>query len=52
MSLWLADGGVTVAKGSVGSETPEELRRQPKGSLPHLKQARDGLENKSVQTVK
>ena len=25
-ALWLADGGVTVAKGAVGKQTPEELR--------------------------
>ncbi|MBD1933442.1 MULTISPECIES: SDR family NAD(P)-dependent oxidoreductase [Cyanophyceae] len=49
-ALWLADGGVTVAKGSVGEETPEELRAEPQGEL-RLDHSREGLENKEVQTV-
>lgn len=49
-ALWLADGGVTVAKGGVGEETPEELRAEPQGEL-RLDHAREGLENKEVQTV-
>ncbi|WP_319420794.1 SDR family oxidoreductase [Pleurocapsa sp. FMAR1] len=32
-ALWLADGGVTVAKGGVGKQTPEELRELPQGKL-------------------
>jgi NAD(P)-dependent dehydrogenase (short-subunit alcohol dehydrogenase family) len=51
-SLWLADGGVTVAKGAVGADTPEELRAEPQGKLHHLKHSKDGLQNKQVQTVK
>ncbi|MEP0866446.1 SDR family oxidoreductase [Funiculus sociatus GB2-A5] len=51
-ALWLADGGVTVAKGGVGvgEETPEELRAEPQGEL-RLDHSREGLENKEVQTV-
>ncbi|MEC4894227.1 MAG: SDR family oxidoreductase [Oscillatoria sp. PMC 1051.18] len=50
-ALWLADGGVTVAKGSVGKQTPENLRQEPKGNLP-LKNSHQGLENKQVETIK
>ncbi|NET87771.1 MAG: SDR family oxidoreductase [Kamptonema sp. SIO1D9] len=50
-ALWLADGGVTVAKGSVGKQTPENLRQEPKGNLP-LKNSHEGLENKQVETIK
>ena len=32
-ALWLADGGITVAKGPVGDQVPEALRRQPAGVL-------------------
>lgn len=49
-ALWLVDGGVTVAKGSVGSETPEELRAEPQGKLHHLKHSLDGLQNKPVSS--
>lgn len=49
-ALWLADGGVTVAKGGVGEETPEELPAEPQGEL-RLDHSKDGLENKEVQTV-
>ncbi|MGF1482471.1 MAG: SDR family NAD(P)-dependent oxidoreductase [Cyanophyceae cyanobacterium] len=50
-ALWLADGGVTVAKGGVGQQTPEELRQPPQGEL-RLDHAKEGLENKQTQTVK
>ncbi|NJN57458.1 MAG: SDR family oxidoreductase [Leptolyngbyaceae cyanobacterium SL_5_9] len=51
-ALWLADGGVTVAKGSVGAQTPESLRTLPEGQLHHLKHSQAGLEGKNPQTVK
>ncbi len=46
-ALWLADGGVTPAKGSPGTAVRPELRRPPSGTLPrhHL---HDGLKNKDV----
>lgn len=50
-ALWLADGGVTVAKGAVGQQTPESLRTPPQGKLHHLDHARQGLQNKEVQTI-
>ncbi len=50
-ALWLADGGVTVAKGAVGSQTPRSLRKEPHGEL-RLDHSMAGLENKPVQTVK
>ncbi|MCD8486690.1 MAG: SDR family oxidoreductase [Desertifilum sp.] len=50
-ALWLADGGVTVAKGNVGAQTPESLRQQPQGKL-RLNHSHEGLENKPIQTIK
>lgn len=50
-ALWLADGGVTVAKGSVGEQTPKSLRKEPQGKL-RLDHSQEGLENKETQTVK
>ena len=49
-ALWLADGGVTVAKGGVGKQTPEELRKQPKGKL-RLEHSTEGLDNKETRTI-
>jgi NAD(P)-dependent dehydrogenase (short-subunit alcohol dehydrogenase family) len=49
-ALWLADGGVTVAKGAVGADTPSWLRSEPKGEL-RLDHGREGLENKETQTL-
>ena len=51
-SLWLADGGVTVAKGSVGSQVPDELKREPTGRLTDLRHSREGLANKTTKTLK
>lgn len=50
-ALWLADGGITVAKGAVGFQTPRSLRKEPHGEL-RLDRAMEGLESKPVQTVK
>ena len=49
-ALWLADGGVTVAKGGVGKQTPEELRNQPQGEL-RLEHSTEGLDNKETRTI-
>jgi NAD(P)-dependent dehydrogenase (short-subunit alcohol dehydrogenase family) len=49
-ALWLADGGITIAKGTVGEQTPESLRKEPQGEL-RLDHSREGLENKQTQTV-
>ncbi|MBE9159308.1 SDR family oxidoreductase [Nodosilinea sp. LEGE 06152] len=51
-ALWLADGGVTVAKGSVGSQVPDELKREPTGQLTDLRHSREGLANKATKTLK
>ena len=50
-ALWLADGGVTVAKGAVGQQTPEALRQEPQGEL-RLAHEREGLKNKQTETIK
>lgn len=49
-ALWLADGGVTVAKGAVGKQTPEKLRDLPQGKL-RLDHSKEGLDNKQTQTI-
>lgn len=49
-ALWLADGGVTVAKGGVGQQTPQALRQEPQGEL-RLGHEREGLEGKRTETV-
>jgi NAD(P)-dependent dehydrogenase (short-subunit alcohol dehydrogenase family) len=46
-ALWLADGGVTPAKGNPGSSVAPELRRPPPGAL-KLHHSHDGLKNKKV----
>ncbi|MGP1371768.1 MAG: SDR family NAD(P)-dependent oxidoreductase [Almyronema sp.] len=51
-ALWLADGGVTVAKGPVGNQVPDELKREPTGELSDLSHSREGLDNKTVKTLK
>jgi NAD(P)-dependent dehydrogenase (short-subunit alcohol dehydrogenase family) len=46
-ALWLADGGITPAKGTPGLLVPEELRKPPAGTLP-LRHSHDGLTGKDV----
>lgn len=50
-ALWLADGGVTPAKGPVGKETPFWKRTEPDGEL-RLDHATEGLENKETHQIK
>lgn len=50
-ALWLADGGVTPAKGAVGKQTPFWKRSQPEGEL-RLEHGKEGLENKDVHQLK
>lgn len=49
--LFLADGGVTPAKGNLGELVPEELRRAPEGALP-LRHSHEGLRGKEVYFAK
>jgi NAD(P)-dependent dehydrogenase (short-subunit alcohol dehydrogenase family) len=46
-ALWLADGGVTPAKGSPGAAVRPELRRPPAGTL-SVRHSHDGLKSKDV----
>jgi NAD(P)-dependent dehydrogenase (short-subunit alcohol dehydrogenase family) len=48
-ALWLADGGVTVAKGAAGSDTPFWMRAEPQGEL-RLDHSQEGLKNKEVES--
>lgn len=50
-ALWLADGGVTPAKGTMGANVPETLRRPPAGVLP-LSHSHDGENGKEVYRAK
>ncbi len=50
-ALWLADGGVTPAKGPVGKETPFWKRTEPDGEL-RLDHSHEGLVNKETHQVK
>jgi NAD(P)-dependent dehydrogenase (short-subunit alcohol dehydrogenase family) len=50
-ALWVVDGGVTVAKGPIGKETPKELREEPKGELHDLHHAHDGLKVRPEPTM-
>ncbi len=50
-ALWLADGGVTPAKGAMGVDVPEPLRRPPAGVLP-LRHSHDGEHGKEVYRAK
>jgi len=49
-ALWLVDGGITVAKGAIGSKTPESLRAEPRGEL-RLDHSLEGLEGKKAHAV-
>ena len=51
-ALWLADGGVTVGKGPMGDQVPDELKREPTGHLSDLRHSREGLKNKTVKSIK
>ncbi|MFB2836135.1 SDR family NAD(P)-dependent oxidoreductase [Floridanema evergladense] len=50
-ALWLVDGGVTVAKGAVGQDTPNNLREEPQGEL-RLDHSLEGLKNKETHAIK
>jgi hypothetical protein len=43
-ALFVVDGGITIAKGPVGKETPKELRKEPAGELHDLAHQYEGLE--------
>jgi len=46
-ALWLADGGVTPAKGNMVEKVPQDFRRAPKGVL-SLRHSHDGENGKEV----
>jgi NAD(P)-dependent dehydrogenase (short-subunit alcohol dehydrogenase family) len=52
-ALWLADGGVTPAKGPVGAEAKGFVKQEPSGEIGHpLEHERDGLRNKEYHTIR
>ncbi len=50
-ALWLVDGGTTIAKGPVGDEVPDALRRAPEPHL-HLEHSLEGNKNKGTHQVR
>jgi len=50
-AMWLADGGVTPAKGAVGKQTPFWKREQPQGEL-RLDHSQEGLKEKETHRIK
>jgi NAD(P)-dependent dehydrogenase (short-subunit alcohol dehydrogenase family) len=48
-ALWVVDGGITISKGSVGLETPRNIRTPPIGELRGLHHSLDGLKNKDLR---
>ena len=51
-ALWLADGGVTVAKGAVGKQADSDVAREPGGRFADLPHRTDGLDGKPTVTMK
>ena len=49
-ALYAVDGGVTIAKGSVGSAASSHFKKQPAGRLP-TRHSHDGLKNKDYETI-
>ncbi len=49
-ALWLADGGITPAKGAVGAEAGRAARHEPDGELA-LEHGKDGLQNKDTHKI-
>lgn len=49
-ALWLADGGITPAKGPVGMLAPQEITTAPPGML-NLRHTHDGTRNKQVVKI-
>jgi hypothetical protein len=46
-AMWLADGGITPAKGNMGVPVPREWRRPPRGVLP-VRHSHDGENGKEI----
>ncbi len=50
-ACWLADGGITPAKGPVGLEAKKDASTPPEGELP-LEHSMDGMKGKGPVTIK
>jgi NAD(P)-dependent dehydrogenase (short-subunit alcohol dehydrogenase family) len=49
-ALYAVDGGVTIAKGAVGSMASSHFKKQPDGKLP-TRHSHDGLANKDYESL-
>jgi hypothetical protein len=49
-ALYFVDGGISISRGPLGEEVPEELKKQPEGRL-KLEHSKEGLENKIVHYI-
>jgi NAD(P)-dependent dehydrogenase (short-subunit alcohol dehydrogenase family) len=49
-ALYAVDGGVTIAKGAVGSMASSHFKKQPQGRLP-TRHSHEGLANKDYETL-
>lgn len=49
-ALYFVDGGISIGRGPIGEDVPEELRKQPAIKL-DLKFTKKGLENKKVRNI-
>lgn len=51
-ALWSADGGISIAKGAMGAEVPQSLKKQPEGLLDKdLTHNQDGNVNKNYRSA-
>jgi len=48
-ALYFVDGGISIGRGPIGEEVPDNLRQQPDGRLHDLEFSKQGLHNKEVK---
>ncbi len=49
-ALYFVDGGISIGRGPIGSDVPDELKKQPERRL-KLQHSKEGLENKIVNYI-
>jgi NAD(P)-dependent dehydrogenase (short-subunit alcohol dehydrogenase family) len=50
-ALYFVDGGISISRGPLGSQVPDDLRKPPDPKLKKLKHSKEGLENKIVHYI-